>query len=503
MNIKREDRELTKNEITKSAFIFVLHWIIELIIIAVLLFGDKLGSIGETVKNNAANYVYMTFCLLLLSGILYFYFLFENKSVLISGKSITMIFTVLDVYLILAVLIGAKFHVYARPTAMVALLIFALLGRREAIFMNVICALTTFIIDNFSTAEMVANNIYSSLFISFSAGMIAIFFFDKAKTRFQVVKIGLAIVVPVLIIIFLLEISTLLNANAGGLSEISDFSVVWEGMGFGLFGSVGSVVLFLAVLPVFETVFNCLTTFRVRDLTGHDAKLLKKLQAEASGTYNHSNTVAQLAEACAAALGEDVDYARAAALYHDVGKLRQPEYFTENQWGTNAHDELTPELSADIVRSHAQDGYDYILTHRLPQFLADVALQHHGTLPIRYFYAKALKMTDGNLNIEDFSYLGPKPQTKIAAIIMIADASEAAVRSLKDRTPEAAEKAVRDIIEERMDLEQFSECDITMADLTKIRMTIVSVLTGVYHHRVNYPKLKYKQEGDKTVGENE
>jgi membrane-associated HD superfamily phosphohydrolase len=112
-------------------------------------------------------------------------------------------------------------------------------------------------------------------------------------------------------------------------------------------------------------------------------------------------------------------------------------------------------------------------------------------------------MTDGNLNIEDFSYLGPKPQTKIAAIIMIADASEAAVRSLKDRTPEAAEKAVRDIIEERMDLEQFSECDITMADLTKIRMTIVSVLTGVYHHRVDYPKLKYKQEGDKTVGENE
>jgi putative nucleotidyltransferase with HDIG domain len=275
-------------------------------------------------------------------------------------------------------------------------------------------------------------------------------------------------------------------------------------MGFGLFGGIGSVVLFLAVLPVFETIFNCLTSFRVRELTGHDAKLLKKLQAEAGGTYNHSNTVAQLAEACAAALGEDVDYARAAALYHDVGKLRQPEYFTENQWGTNAHDELTPELSADIVRSHAQDGYDYILTHRLPQFLADVELQHHGTLPIRYFYAKALKMTDAELNIEDFSYLGPKPQTKIAAIIMIADAAEAAVRASGSRTPEAAEKAIRAVIEERMDLEQFAECDVTLADLTKIRIALVNALTGVYHHRIKYPNLKYKRtESGKTTGENE
>ncbi len=500
---EKEERELSKREITKSALLFCLHWVIEVAIVAVLLFGDKLGVIVETFENNAANYLYMLFCLLLLAGILYFYFLFENKSVLASGRSITLMFTALDIYLILAVLIGNRFHVYARPAAMVALLIFALVGRREAIFMNIICALTTFVVDNFSTAEMAANNIYSSLFISFSAGMIAIFFFDKAKTRFQVVKIGAAIVAPVWMIIFLLELSELISGQAGGITEVSDFSRLVEGMGFGLFGSIGSVVLFLAFLPVFEAIFNCLTAFRVRELTAHDAKLLKKLREEANGTYNHSNTVAQLAEACAAALGEDVDYARAAALYHDVGKLHQPEYFTENQGGYNVHDELTPELSADIVRSHAQDGYDLILAHRLPQFLADVAIQHHGTLPIRYFYAKALKMTDGDLNIEEFSYLGPKPQTKIAAIIMIVDASEAAVRALKDRAPEAAEKVVREIIEERMDLEQFSECDITMSDLAKIRMTIVEVLTGVYHHRVDYPKLKYSHSDGKTVGENE
>lgn len=503
MKTEREVTRLSRYEKTKSAMLFALHFVILLFFVACTLFGDKLGSIGEMLKQNGANYLYMVFCLLLLLVITYFYFLTENAKILKSGKMITLIFCALDLYLVIAMMIGSRFHVYARPVAMVALLIYALVGRRDAIFVNILCALLTFVVDNFSTAESVANNIYSSLFISFSAGMVAIFYFENAKTRFQVIKIGLVTVLPVDGIIFLLEISTLFNNGASSLVEISNWSMILESMGYGLFGGIGSVVLYLAVLPVFEAIFNCLTAFRVRELTANDAKLLKKLQEEANGTYNHSQSVAQLAEACAASLGEDVDYARAAALYHDVGKLHQPEYFTENQWGYNVHDELTPELSADIVRSHAQDGYDLILTHRLPKFLADVALQHHGNMPIRYFYAKAMKLTDGELNIEEFSYLGPKPQTKIAAIIMIADASEASVRALKDRTPEAVERTVREIIEERMELEQFAECDITMADLTKIRMTIVNVLTGVYHHRVKYPKIKYKHTDGKMVGENE
>ena len=176
---------------------------------------------------------------------------------------------------------------------------------------------------------------------------------------------------------------------------------------------------------------------------------------------------------------------------------------SQNQGEYNLHDELTPELSADIIRSHARDGYNLIKNHHLPDFLADVALQHHGTMPIRYFYAKALKMTDGELNIEDFSYMGPKPQTKPAAIIMICDAAEAAVRAVNARKPEEAEKAIRAIIEERMDLEQFSECDVTMADLTKIRHALVNALTGVYHHRIKYPNIKYRRTENGTRGESE
>lgn len=503
MNKNGVESVWTKKTVVKSVLLFALNLLLSLLIVSILLLSDKFGNFFKTLKDNRNNYLYMVFCILLLVLIMYFYFFFENRKILSEGRSVALIFTALDLSVVVSFLFGKYIGIYARPVALAALLIFMLVGRREAIFINMICAIFMFIIDAFADNTATPTNVYSSFIIAFTAGMIAIFFGNKAKTRFQVVGIGLIIVIPIEFIIFLLEISGLAGGVSALPTDMPGFQRVFMQMGYGLLGGIMSAVLFLALLPVFELVFNCLTVFRLRELTGTDAKLLKKLKEEAPGTFNHSMTVAQLAEACAASLGEDVDYARAAAFYHDVGKLHQPEYFTENQGDYNLHDELTPELSADIIRSHTQDGYELIRAHHLPEFLADVALQHHGTMPIRYFYAKALKMTDGELNIEDFSYPGPKPKTKIAAIIMIADASEAVVRSLQKRTPEAAEKAIRAIIEERMDLEQFSDCDITMADLTVIRRTLVSTLTGVYHHRVKYPSIKYKHSDGKTKGENE
>ncbi len=418
------------------------------------------------------------------------------------NTTVALVFTILDLYVILSFVMGQLIHIYARPVALVALLVFVLIGRKNAIMMNIMSAMVMFIIDNFSGRTIATNNeIYSSLIISFSAGMIAIFFGDFAKTRFKIVGVGIFIMIPINLIIFLLEICEFISARTSATGAHA-FSVVWTNMGYGVIGALSSAIIFLFVLPVLEYAFNCLTVFRLRELTSPDAKLLKQLKEKAPGTFNHSMMVAQLAEACAAAIGENVDCARAAAFYHDVGKLHNPEYFTENQGDYNVHDELTPELSADMIRSHTREGYKLIRAHHLPEFLADVAVQHHGTLPIRYFYAKALKMTDGDLSIEQFSYTGPKPQSKLAAILMIADASEAAVRSLSKRTPEATEKVIRDIIEERMDLEQFSDCDVTMADLAKIRQALVASLTGVYHHRVKYPQLRYKHADGKTTGEN-
>ena len=190
------------------------------------------------------------------------------------------------------------------------------------------------------------------------------------------------------------------------------------------------------------------------------------------------------------------DFARAAAYYHDMGKLKQPEYFAENQTDYNPHDELSPELSTDIIRSHTRDGHDIILKYHLPEVLADVAMEHHGTMPIRYFYAKASKFTEGELDVENFSYAGPKPQSKIAAIIMISDACEAVTRTLVEKTTENVEKAVKDIIGERMKYGQFDDCDLTMNDLDIIRQTLVASLAGMFHQRVTYPKLKIGRMGE-------
>lgn len=486
-----EVKKFGKNECAKSIFVFFLNYLLVLLIVALFIWMNTIGQEGETfrgyVTEHFSTVVYLMASMLVLFLTVYFYYMFEDKSTLCVPKSIWLIFLLLDVSIIICYFFGFFFNIYSRPVALLALLALTLLGRRDAIFLNVIFALQMFSIDSFTNFSAI-NDYPDALLITplmiFSGGMIAIFVGSRVKTRLRSFLTGFAVCVPVIALTACLEY----ERGTGMLYLLL----------YGLEAGVFSSVLFMALLPAFEVMFNCITDYRLRELTDHDAPLMRELKDRAPGTFNHSIVVAHLAEACAIALDEDTALARAAAYYHDVGKLRQPEYFTENQMGYNPHNELSPELSVDIIRSHAKDGYELIRSKHLPKMLADVALQHHGTLPIKYFYARALKMTDGALNIEDFSYAGPKPQTKIAAIVMIADASEAISRTLPDRTPEKVESAVRDIIEERMDLDQFDECDITMKDLTVIKETIVSCLTGVYHSRVQYPKLKLKRTEEES-----
>ena len=215
MNIREGESVWTKKEIVKSSLLFVLHLVILIFIAAILLLGDKFDRFSQTIKENRTNYLYMTFCIFLLVLITYFYYFFEDRRMLIGGKNIALIFTVLDLSLIVSFLFGKYVHIYARPVALAALLVFVLVGRRDAIFMNMICAILMFVVDNFSDGTAAANNVYSSFIIAFSAGMIAIFFGNKAKTRFQIVGIGLIIVIPVDFIIFLLEVSGLSGSSSG------------------------------------------------------------------------------------------------------------------------------------------------------------------------------------------------------------------------------------------------------------------------------------------------
>lgn len=485
---KVESKKFTRGAGVKSVLLFLFNYFVLLFIIAFFIFLNSLENSEQSFikffTQQPNDIIYLAASVLMLFMAIYLYYLFEDKNFLATPKNIFLIFSVLDVCIVICYFFSYFFNLYARPIGLLALLALLLLSMRDAIFLNIIFALMMFSIDtftNFSTAYMNALN--CTPLITFTAGMVGIFAGSKVKTRLRSFLLGFVICIPILIMAACLEFKQ--GSNMLYL------------LLFGVEAGILSSVLFMAFLPVYEMCFNCVTDYRLRELTDHDAPLMREMKDKAMGTFNHSIVVAHLAEACAIALNEDTALARAVAYYHDVGKLRQPEYFTENQSGFNPHSELSPELSVDIIRSHAKDGYELIRSKHLPQILADVALQHHGTMPIKYFYARALKMTDGEVNIDDFSYSGPKPQTKIAAIIMIADASEAISRTLSDRSAESVENAVREIIEERMDLEQFDECDITMKDLSIIKETIVSCLSGVYHSRVQYPKLKIKHPGDR------
>ncbi|MBO4989131.1 MAG: HDIG domain-containing protein [Clostridia bacterium] len=494
MKGKNGEKSSKKKLIASSAGLFFLHYVILLAIIFLFMIYYDPDHWLEYIEKNLNILLYMILCILLLFIAVYGYYFSEHRDRMQSPKMITAMFCVLDLCIALSCFMGQAIHIYARPAALMALLCLLLFSKREAIFWNFIFGILLFVIDTYTnytpdgiggTGIMANSAVYSALIVSVTAGLLAIYFGSRIKTRISIVVLSIPITIPVLVVILLLEM--------GQLDFLSKDLGIF--LGFGVIGGLSSTIFFIAFLPIFEGIFNILTVFRVRELTTSDAKLMIKLKEEAPGTFSHCMVVAQIAEMCASALGENVELARAAALYHDMGKLSKPECFTENQSGYNVHDELSPELSVDIIRSHTKEGHDLILAHRLPELFADVAQQHHGTLPIKYFYYKAKRMTDGEVRIEDYSYPGPKPKSKIAAIIMIVDAAEAASRALVNRTVDNVEKVVREIIEERVDLNQFSDCDITMKDLDTIRKTIVASLTGVYHHRVNYPAIKFGREG--------
>ncbi len=473
--------KLTKSNLAISALLMLIH----MFMLALIVFISLLICEGD------ASYVYFTEhitdmmviigAIILLNLIMYFYAYFEYPTMLASPKKLIEIFILTYLAIILCILIGRFVHFNARPFTFFALITATLYGRRNASFFNVLFALLLFVIDlGFSpiTVLTITENC-ANLLLVFCSGMVGIFLSRTLKTRVQCIIIAVVLLIPIFAIIGMLE-----------FANVDDFNEMLNLFMYGAMSSVFSVMLYIFFLPIFEAIFSELTVFRLRELTSDDSKLIRKMKNEAMGTYNHSVTVAQMTEACAREIGEDAELARAAAFYHDVGKLTSPEMFTENQRGENPHNHLTPELSVDIIRSHTRDGAKAIKKQHLPEFFADVAVQHHGTMPIKYFYAKALKMSDGELNKDKYSYLGPKPESKIAAIIMIVDSVEAAARSMPNRSPEKVEELVRNIIEERLDMDQFDNCNITMKDLTVIRETLVSQITGVYHTRISYPKLK-------------
>ncbi|MBN8250454.1 HD family phosphohydrolase [Priestia flexa] len=368
---------------------------------------------------------------------------------------------------------------YLAPVAVGGILLRVLMNEKIAIISSIIFAICGSIIFNGELTTAFNMNIGIYFLIS---NITAILFLMDKQRKARVLQAGL--VVALMNVIVSLSIIFIKNGQLDTM-ELGYYSLM--AMASGIISSV----LAIGLLPFFESGFGILSTMKLIELSSPNHPLLRKILTETPGTYHHSVMVANLSEAACETIGANGLLARVGAYYHDIGKTKRPQYFIENQMNIrNPHDALSPKVSKNIITSHTTDGAAILRKHKLPKEIVDIAEQHHGTSLLKFFYHKALEQTEEEIKEEDYRYEGPKPQTKEAAVICIADSVEAAVRSMPNPTPEKIEKLVRSIINDRVEDEQFIECDITLKELELIRQALCETLNGIFHSRIEYPELK-------------
>jgi len=268
------------------------------------------------------------------------------------------------------------------------------------------------------------------------------------------------------------------------------------GIGNGIFASVVAIGL----LPYLENVFGVTTAITLLEMSNPNHPLLREMLLKAPGTYYHSMMVSNLAESAAESVNADALLTRVGAYYHDIGKLKRAYFFSENQLsGENPHNKLSPNLSALIIGAHPKDGLVIGKKHRLPENILDIAVQHHGTSMISFFYQKAVENNcRETIPPDKFRYEGPKPQTKEAAIIMLADAVEAGVRSISKPTGNRVETIVRRTTKEKLDDGQLDQSDLTLKELDLIVEAFIYIMSGIYHQRIEYPEKALKEELERS-----
>ena len=327
------------------------------------------------------------------------------------------------------------------------------------------------------------NDPYTFLF-SMGSGIFAIYAVRYAERRNDLLKAS----------IFIILANEMLLTAIGLLNELSSGEIlrllIWGGG-----NGIVSVILSLGVIPFFEVILNLPTNFRLLELSDLNTPILKKMQIEAPGTYNHSLNVANLAEQAARAIRANPLLVRVAALYHDIGKVPNAEYFIENNAGKSKHEFIKPSLSNSILKAHVKMGVEMAKQFKLPQEVTDIIAQHHGTSLMKYFYHQALKhMSGAEVDQQDYKYQGPKPQTREAAIVMLADAVEAASRLLKKPSAKRIEELVTEIVESKFRERELNESALTLRGLIKISIAFRRYLTGVFHTRIEYPDDKQIDE---------
>lgn len=362
---------------------------------------------------------------------------------------------------------------YLAPVAAGSMLIAILIDNRLSYFITMIMALFV--------GLLTESNQMALITVAFVGGTVGVYRVTRLSQTGDLARAGFYIATA--------------NAAAilavGFISGNINIGVALVGILLGVIAGILSAVLTIGALPYLETAFSITSMIKLLELSNPNQELLKRLLIEAPGTYHHSLMVGNLAEATAQAVGANPLLVRVGAYFHDIGKIKRSEYFVENQRGFDEpHNKIAPALSALIIISHVKEGVELAREARLPQVIIDFIASHHGTSLTKYFYTQAIaEEGEGMVNEESFRYEGPKPQTKEVALVMLADAVEAAVRSLPNPNMDNIRAMVSKIIRDKLTDHQLDECDLTFKDLDVLGSSFCSVLGGVYHKRIEYPDI--------------
>lgn len=423
----------------------------------------------------------------MLFAALYLFFRWGKGNILLKPNEIRMLFTIY-MMMVLLIRILANLTVFTIvPVGLFAMLVSLLVGRRMALWLNALfCIIGCFIF----------NGDVQFLMYALISGTFAALIIQKTDKRSHLIPAALGMAA----VDFVTTISLGFFFGEGYSAEL-----LFQG-GIGAVTGLLSMIVAVGSLPFWENMFEANTPLRLMELTNPNNELLRKLMIEAPGTYHHSLIVANLAETAVYDIGGNTALARAGAYYHDVGKLRYPQYFAENQSGYNPHDELPPEKSAKIITGHTKGGLELAERYKLPPVVRDMIVEHHGNSLVKFFYFKALKLYGAeNVNEADYRYQGRIPSSRESAVVMLADTVEAAVRSMlgHGKTMEEAEAAVKNLMKDKLDDGQLNNSGLTLNELETIRLAFLKVFHGMYHERVSYPEQKEIQEAAKKKADTE
>lgn len=399
-------------------------------------------------------------------GVLYGYLFRYRRDFLANPRYLYVLGVVMVVVAAICRLL-IEYSIFLAPVAISSVLITTLMDRRLGLLVTGVLALLV---------GVMANSL-AVCGVGFLTGSVGVLTLSRVDSRSQTIQATI-----------LIGLCNLLVVTAFELMDGAPFPQLVESAGFGLVNGLVSGWIAIGSLPMFEHFSGITTQFRLLDLSNMNEPLLRRLTLEAPGTYQHSMMVANLSEQAARAIGADPLLCRVGAYYHDVGKIKRPRFFIENQMGMeNPHDKLAPSLSTRIIHSHVKDGVEMAREEGLPDVLIDFIQQHHGTSLVGYFYHQACARSTEPVFEEDFRYPGPRPQTREAAVLMLCDGLEAAARTLAQPTPEKIGELVEKMVKHNLDDGQLDESGLSLRDIQTIKKTLCNALQNIYHARIEYP----------------